>query len=101
MHVKQIGYLTSILPSIPASFAYNFRKSSYPVPFVYTKASPNSFLPRALIFWNELPAKIQKKYISPGIQDPVETAPTAFQVLSKFFCFYFFTSPKQEHGVDK
>ena len=44
-------YLTSILPSIPASSAYNFRKSSYPVPFVNTKASLNSFLPRAAIFF--------------------------------------------------
>ena len=83
------NYLTSTLPSIPASSAYNFRKSSYPMHYVNTKASLNSFLPRAVIFWNELPAKIQKKYITPCIQDPVETAPTAFQVLSKSFCFNF------------
>ena len=83
-------YLTSILPSISASPADDFRKSSYPVPFVYTKASLSSFLRRAVIFRNDLPAKILKKYITPYIQDPVETAPTTFQVLSKFFCFSFF-----------
>ena len=84
-------YLTSILPSIPASSGYNFRKSSYPVPFVNTKASLNSFLPRAVIFLERTISQNPKKYVTPCIKDPIETAPTTFQVLSKFFCFSYLT----------
>ena len=52
-------YLHNILPDPTSRSGYNFRKSSYPVPTVSRTSTLTSFLPRAIILWNGLPADLQ------------------------------------------
>ena len=50
-------YLSSLVPAPTSeSSQYSFRKLSYPVPLVSKTSAWNSFLPRAIILWNSLPA---------------------------------------------
>ena len=51
--------LHNILPDPKSRSGYNFRKSSYPVPTVSRTSTLTSFLPRAIILWNGLPAHLQ------------------------------------------
>ena len=54
------SYLCSLVPPLTSSTSgYPFRKSSYPVPFVRKTATLQSFLPRAIILWNDLPNDVQ------------------------------------------
>ena len=48
-------YLTSLLPPLALSSGYTFRKLSYRFPAVKRTSTMNSFLPRAVALWNELP----------------------------------------------
>ena len=53
-------YLSSLVPPLTSTKSgYSFRKESYPVPLTKKSASLNSFLPRAIISWNALPAEVQ------------------------------------------
>ena len=53
-------YLSSLVPAPTSeSSRYSFRKLSYPVPLVSKTSTLNSFLPRAIILWNSLPAAFQ------------------------------------------
>ena len=53
-------YLSSLAPAPTSeSSRYSFRKLSYPVPLVSKTSTLNSFLPRAIILWNSLPAAFQ------------------------------------------
>ena len=52
-------YLTSLLPPLSLSSGYTFRKLSYRFPAVKRTLTMNSFLPRAVAFWNELPMDMQ------------------------------------------
>ena len=54
------AYLNSLLPSRSSSSGYRFRKLSYPVPLVKKSATLQSFLPRTIIAWNDLPQSIQQ-----------------------------------------
>ena len=51
--------LHCLLPDPTSRSGYNFCKSSYPVPAVNQAATLTSFLPRAIILWNGLPADLQ------------------------------------------
>ena len=54
------AYLSSLVPPLTSTKSgYSFRKESYPVPLTKKSASLNSFLPRAIISWNALPAEVQ------------------------------------------
>ena len=54
-------YLSSLLPeTMSTSSMCNLRKSSYPVPVVNKKSTLRSFLPRAIILWNDLPRDIHR-----------------------------------------
>ena len=53
-------YLSSLVPAPTSeSSRHCFRKLSYPVPLVSKTSTLNSFLPRAIILWNSLPAAFQ------------------------------------------
>ena len=53
-------YLSSLVPAPTSeSSRYSFRKLSYPVLRVSKTSTLNSFLPRAIILWNSLPAAFQ------------------------------------------
>ena len=53
-------YLTSLLPPLSLSSGYTFRKLSYRFQAVKRTSTMNSFLPRAVDLWNELPMDIQQ-----------------------------------------
>ena len=54
-------YLSSLLlETMSTSSMYNLRKSSYPVPVVNKKSTLRSFLPRAIILWNDLPRDVHR-----------------------------------------
>ena len=53
-------YLTSLLPPLSLSSGYTFRKLSYKFPAVKRTSTMNSFLPRAVALWNQLPMDIQQ-----------------------------------------
>ena len=54
-------HLRSLLPTLSSSSSgYNFRRMSYPVPAVQRSAMLQSFIPRSIILWNDLPLSIQK-----------------------------------------
>ena len=60
MHIQQApGYLNKLLPNPASDSGYKFRKKSYPVPLVKNSSTLFSFLTRAIILWNELPADMQ------------------------------------------
>ena len=52
--------LSSLVPAPKSeSSRYSFRKLSHPFPLVSKTSTLNSFLPRAIILWNSLPAAFQ------------------------------------------
>ena len=54
------SYLTSILPpSFKTTTPYSLRKTVYPVPYLTTQKTLQSFFPRSIILWNSLPAEVQ------------------------------------------
>ena len=53
-------YLSEILPeTLALSSGRNLRRHVYPFPRINKSSTMQSFLPRATVFWNELPASIQ------------------------------------------
>ena len=46
-------------PLTSTKLGCSFRKESYPVPLTKKSATLNSFLPRAIVSWNVLPAEVQ------------------------------------------
>ena len=53
-------YLCSLVPDLSSTTSgYSFRKFSYPVPLTKKSATLESFLPRAIILWNDLPTNVQ------------------------------------------
>ena len=56
----QPTYLSEILPeTLALSSGRNLRRHVYPFPRINKSSTLQSFLPRATVFWNELPASIQ------------------------------------------
>ena len=53
-------YLSYSLHSPLSSSGYKLRKMSFPVPNVSKKSILTSFLPRPIMFWNDLPSELQK-----------------------------------------
>ena len=64
--------LHNILPDPTSRSGYNFRKSSYPVPTVSRTSTLTSFLPRAIILWNGLPADLQLLTTSNSFKSALE-----------------------------
>ena len=53
-------YLCSLVPDLSSTTSgYSFRKFSYPVPLTKKSTTLESFLPRAIILWNDLPTNVQ------------------------------------------
>ena len=53
-------YLCTLVPDLSSTTSgYSFRKFSYPVPLTKKSATLESFLPRAIILWNDLPTNVQ------------------------------------------
>ena len=53
-------YLCSLVPDLSSTTSgFSFRKFSYPVPLTKKSATLESFLPRAIILWNDLPTNVQ------------------------------------------
>ena len=53
-------YLCTLVPDLSSTTSgYSFRKFSYPVPLTQNSATLESFLPRAIILWNDLPTNVQ------------------------------------------
>ena len=69
-------YLSEILPeTLALSSGRNLRRHVYPFPRINKSSTMQSFLPRATVFWNELPASIQSSSSLHSFKAKIERPP--------------------------